>query len=118
MTTPRDFRAHQTSLPPAFVEFDMSAEGFGGLYIPSIAPQGVSGGSAIVGATLNAGLDTNITGGIGSGRTQIAIDSILSSLSILWTVGLISVYFYTFCHRGPYFPASNWYHLFHLDLRR
>lgn len=67
MTTPRDFRAHQTSLPPAFVEFDMSAEGFGGLYLPSIAPQGPSGGSAIVGATLNAAMDNNITGGIGSG---------------------------------------------------
>lgn len=49
----------------------MSAEGFGGLYLPSIAPQGPSGGSAIVGATLNAAMDNNVTGGIGSGEEPI-----------------------------------------------
>ena len=73
MTTPRDFRAHQTSLPPAFVEFDMSAEGFGGLYLPSIAPQSLTG--AAVGVVLTSGMDNNITGGIGSGQIIISLFS-------------------------------------------
>jgi len=68
MTTPRDFRAHQISLPPAFVEFDMSAEGFGALYLPSIAPQSASGGPVIGGAALAAGVDNGVLGGIGSGE--------------------------------------------------
>ncbi|XP_050346639.1 WD repeat and FYVE domain-containing protein 3 isoform X1 [Nymphalis io] len=60
MTTPRDYRSQNSCTQPPFVEFDMSAEGFGCLYLPSIAPQS---------ANLNAlGTQDNTTlGGIGSG---------------------------------------------------
>lgn len=59
MTTPRDFRAHGSCTLPPFVEMDMSAEGFGCLYLPSIAPQSPS--------NVGAGLDGATIGGIGSG---------------------------------------------------
>lgn len=60
MTTPRDYRSQNSCTLPPFVEFDMSAEGFGCLYMPSIAPQS---------ANLNAigTQDTATLGGIGSG---------------------------------------------------
>ncbi|XP_013136789.1 PREDICTED: WD repeat and FYVE domain-containing protein 3 [Papilio polytes] len=60
MTTPRDYRSQNSCTLPPFVEFDMSAEGFGCLYLPSIAPQS---------ANLNAlgTQDTTTLGGIGSG---------------------------------------------------
>lgn len=45
MTTPRDARAHGASDCPSFVEFDMSVDGFGCLFLPAIAPQ-VSAGKA------------------------------------------------------------------------
>lgn len=55
------FRSQNACTPPPFVEFDMSAEGFGCLYLPSIAPQS---------ANLNAlgTQDTATLGGIGSGE--------------------------------------------------
>lgn len=59
MTTPRDFRAHGSSTLPPFVEMDMSAEGFGCLYLPSLAPQAA--------ATSGGTIDANTIGGIGSG---------------------------------------------------
>ena len=34
-------RDRQSVCPPSFVEFDLSYEGFGGLYLPSIAPQNI-----------------------------------------------------------------------------
>jgi hypothetical protein len=62
MTTPRDFRAHGSCTVPPFVEFDMSAEGFGCLYLPSIAPQAPAIGG-------NAGVESGTTiGGIGTGE--------------------------------------------------
>ena len=39
MTTPRDARAHGVTDCPSFVEFDMSVDGFGCLFLPAIAPQ-------------------------------------------------------------------------------
>ncbi|XP_063226772.1 WD repeat and FYVE domain-containing protein 3 isoform X2 [Bacillus rossius redtenbacheri] len=66
MTTPRDFRAHSSATPPPFVELDMSAEGFGCLYLPSVAPQSPSGPSVVPVAGLGAA-DTSVVGGIGSG---------------------------------------------------
>lgn len=63
MTTPRDFRAHGSCTLPPFVEMDMSAEGFGCLYMPSIAPQSAAGGAAGSGSDGGAA----IVGGIGSG---------------------------------------------------
>lgn len=59
MTTPRDFRAHGSCTLPPFVEMDMSAEGFGCLYLPSIAPQSPS--------NVGGNLDGATVGGIGSG---------------------------------------------------
>lgn len=58
MTTPRDFRAHASCTLPPFVEMDMSAEGFGCLYLPSVAPQAPNIGGS---------LDGSVIGGIGSG---------------------------------------------------
>lgn len=59
MTTPRDFRAHGSCTLPPFVELDMSAEGFGCLFLPSISPQAPTMTGNVEGATV---------GGIGSGE--------------------------------------------------
>ncbi|KAB0793199.1 hypothetical protein PPYR_12819 [Photinus pyralis] len=61
MTTPKDFRSQSSYTLPPFVEFDMSAEGFGCLYLPSVAPQSPTGPSVV------AGLDSTVLGGIGAG---------------------------------------------------
>ncbi|XP_018577977.1 WD repeat and FYVE domain-containing protein 3 [Anoplophora glabripennis] len=61
MTTPKDFRAQSSYTLPPFVEFDMSAEGFGSLYLPSIAPQSPSAPSVV------SAVDSSILGGIGAG---------------------------------------------------
>lgn len=62
MTTPRDFRAQNSFILPPFVEFDMSAEGFACLYLPSIAPQSPTAPSVV------SGLDASVVGGIGAGN--------------------------------------------------
>uniref|UniRef100_A0A673H4J8 WD repeat and FYVE domain-containing protein 3-like n=1 Tax=Sinocyclocheilus rhinocerous TaxID=307959 RepID=A0A673H4J8_9TELE len=59
MTTPHDIRLHGSSVTPAFVEFDTSLEGFGCLFLPSLAPHnapfsnantsGVSDGAVVSG---------------------------------------------------------------------
>uniref|UniRef100_A0A1B0A860 WD repeat and FYVE domain-containing protein 3 n=1 Tax=Glossina pallidipes TaxID=7398 RepID=A0A1B0A860_GLOPL len=59
MTTPRDFRAHGSNILPPFVEMDMSAEGFGCLYLPTLSPQTTT--------TAGGTIDANTIGGIGSG---------------------------------------------------
>lgn len=46
MTTPRDARAHGATDCPSFVEFDMSVDWFGCLFLPAIAPQ-VSAGELL-----------------------------------------------------------------------
>ena len=66
MTTPRDVRLHGAAITPAFVEFDLGAEGFGCLYLASIAPQGPPTPS-VVGAGMIGGSDPGVVGGIGSG---------------------------------------------------
>ena len=43
MTTPIDARAPGSAQCPAFVEFDMSADGFGCLFLPAVAPQPTAG---------------------------------------------------------------------------
>lgn len=58
MTTPRS----QSTCPP-FTEFDMSAEGFGCLYLPSVAPQSPSAPTV----TSLTSPDTTVIGGIGGG---------------------------------------------------
>lgn len=59
-------RSHGSCTLPPFVEFDMSAEGFGCLYLPSVAPQS---------ANINTlgSQDNSTTGGIGSGNFQFPI---------------------------------------------
>ncbi|XP_046392591.1 WD repeat and FYVE domain-containing protein 3 isoform X2 [Ischnura elegans] len=76
MTTPRDFRllhggASTGAILPPFVEFDMSAEGFGCLYLPSLAPQSLSaavassGGGGMGGGGMGSG-GGGMGGGVGS----------------------------------------------------
>ncbi|XP_041874799.1 WD repeat- and FYVE domain-containing protein 4 isoform X4 [Corvus kubaryi] len=55
MTSPRNFQLHGTALAPSFVEFDMSMEGYGCLYLPTLAT--VMGSSA----------DQSVSGGTGMG---------------------------------------------------
>ncbi|XP_051474966.1 WD repeat- and FYVE domain-containing protein 4 [Apus apus] len=54
MTSPRNFQLRSTALAPSFVEFDMSMEGYGCLYLPTLATvmgpnaeQSVSGGTGM-----------------------------------------------------------------------
>ncbi|OWK58185.1 WD repeat- and FYVE domain-containing protein 4 [Lonchura striata] len=54
MTSPRNFQLHSTALAPSFVEFDMSMEGYGCLYLPTLAT--VMGSSA----------DQSVSGGTGT----------------------------------------------------
>ncbi|XP_014261988.1 WD repeat and FYVE domain-containing protein 3 isoform X2 [Cimex lectularius] len=63
MTTPR---SQGTNFSPPFTEFDMSAEGFGCLYLPSVAPQSPNGPSVVNVATLTSS-DISVVGGIGAG---------------------------------------------------
>lgn len=53
-------------MTPSFIEFDMSAEGFGCLYLPSIAPQGPPTPSVGSGV---GGSDPVVIGGIGTGKS-------------------------------------------------
>ncbi|XP_052069301.1 WD repeat and FYVE domain-containing protein 3-like isoform X1 [Mytilus californianus] len=66
MTTPKDARMHGSAVTPSFVEFDMTAEGFGCLYLPSIAPQGPPTPSVVSGVV--GGNDPVVIGGIGTGE--------------------------------------------------
>ncbi|XP_045427023.1 WD repeat and FYVE domain-containing protein 3 isoform X3 [Pipistrellus kuhlii] len=64
MTTPHDIRLHGSSVTPAFVEFDTSLEGFGCLFLPSLAPH-----NAPTNSTVTTGLtDGAVVSGIGSGE--------------------------------------------------
>ncbi|KAF7990932.1 hypothetical protein HCN44_000737 [Aphidius gifuensis] len=60
MTTPKDFRSHGSCTLPPFVEFDMSAEGFACLYLPSIAPTSTTPPTVV-------SSDNSVLGGIGTG---------------------------------------------------
>ena len=62
MITLRDY---QNTSPPAFVEFDLSYEGFGGLFLPSLAPQAIS--SFAVHGALSTTENGAVLGGMGSG---------------------------------------------------
>ena len=67
MTTPKDLHIHNNSILPPFVEFDMSSEGFGCLYVPSLAPQSSAPGS-IGSVNALASQDSTVNGGIGLGE--------------------------------------------------
>ena len=91
MTTPKDARINGSAVTPAFVEFDMTTEGFGCLYLPSIAPQGPPTPSVVSGVV---GVDSTVIGGIGTGKAihinSLSLNSInIKSLSIcLFTLNL------------------------------
>lgn len=70
MTTPKDFRAQSSCMLPPFVEFDMSAEGFGCLYLPSVAPQAPAAAAGL------STIDSSTIGGIGSGVYLCIIQSL------------------------------------------
>ena len=53
---------------PPFVEFDMQPEGFGCLFLPSVAPQCIVGGGGVAGGPSMA---TTMTGGVGGGGDRI-----------------------------------------------
>ncbi|XP_035394817.1 WD repeat- and FYVE domain-containing protein 4 [Cygnus atratus] len=55
MTSPRNFQLCSTSLAPSFVEFDMSMEGYGCLYLPTLA------------TVMGPGAEQSVSGGIGMG---------------------------------------------------
>ncbi|XP_029400885.1 WD repeat and FYVE domain-containing protein 3 [Mus pahari] len=64
MTTPHDIRLHGSSVTPAFVEFDTSLEGFGCLFLPSLAPHNAPTNNAVT-----TGLtDGAVVSGMGSGE--------------------------------------------------
>ncbi|KAK3103345.1 hypothetical protein FSP39_018631 [Pinctada imbricata] len=66
MTTPKDARINGAVVTPAFIEFDMSTEGFGCLYLPSIAPQGPPTPSVVSGVV--GSNDSTVIGGMGAGE--------------------------------------------------
>uniref|UniRef100_A0A8B9C663 WDFY family member 4 n=1 Tax=Anser brachyrhynchus TaxID=132585 RepID=A0A8B9C663_9AVES len=55
MTSPRNFQLCSTSLAPSFVEFDMSMEGYGCLFLPTLA------------TVMGPGAEQSVSGGIGMG---------------------------------------------------
>ncbi|XP_067395033.1 WD repeat- and FYVE domain-containing protein 4 [Emydura macquarii macquarii] len=55
MTSPRNFQPHITSLAPSFVEFDMSLEGYGCLFLPTLS------------TVMGPNVEQAISGGIGMG---------------------------------------------------
>ncbi|XP_060096943.1 WD repeat- and FYVE domain-containing protein 4 [Heteronotia binoei] len=55
MTAPRSFQPQNTCLAPSFVEFDMSSEGYGCLFLPTLA------------TVLGPNTENSISGGIGKG---------------------------------------------------
>jgi len=70
MTTPRDVGRNDQDafFSPPFVEFDMQPEGFGCLFLPSVAPQCHANNVGNLSGT-NTGLI--IMGGVGSGGDRI-----------------------------------------------
>ena len=66
MTTPKDLHIQNNSILPPFIEFDMSSEGFGCLYIPSLSPQ-TSHTASVVGVNSLASNESAVIGGVGVG---------------------------------------------------
>ncbi|XP_015220356.1 WD repeat and FYVE domain-containing protein 3 isoform X2 [Lepisosteus oculatus] len=64
MTTPHDIRLHGSSVTPGFVEFDTSLEGFGCLFLPSLAPHNAPS-SNVNASGVNDGA---VVSGIGNGE--------------------------------------------------
>ena len=109
MTTPRDVRLATNSLMPAFVEFDMSAEGFGCLYLPSIAPQ-VSPAQSVVSVGMASGNDGTITTGIGSGECLVlCVEILILCLQVILLLKQSMRHWEVICEKE--FPLSSADHL-------
>ncbi|KAM6959381.1 WD repeat and FYVE domain-containing protein 3 [Aplochiton taeniatus] len=79
MTTPHDIRLHGSAVTPAFVEFDTSLEGFGCLFLPSLAPHNAPSNNANA-----AGVsDGTVVSGMGTGERLFPPPSGLSFSSWL-----------------------------------
>ncbi|XP_051693511.2 WD repeat- and FYVE domain-containing protein 4 isoform X2 [Oryctolagus cuniculus] len=59
MTSPRNLQPQRAALAPSFVEFDMSVEGHGSLFIPTLA------------TVMGSGTEYSISGGIGTGAARV-----------------------------------------------
>ncbi|KFD70218.1 hypothetical protein M514_17568 [Trichuris suis] len=73
MTTPKDLRLSWLNASPPFVEFDMSIEGFGCIFLPSIAPAGstaalTGASSPLVHSTSQDSSKGPLSGGLGVGE--------------------------------------------------
>ena len=64
MTTPRDSKLY---IGTSFVEFNMYVEGFGCLFLPSIAPQLTNAPSIVAMGMVSVGNDLSVNGGVGTG---------------------------------------------------
>ncbi|KAM9702573.1 WD repeat- and FYVE domain-containing protein 4 isoform 5-T5 [Dama dama] len=58
MTSPRNLQPQRAALAPSFVEFDMSVEGYGCLFVPTLA------------TVMGASTEYSISGGIGTGAAR------------------------------------------------
>ena len=72
MTTPRDYKACAGT---PFIEFNMFVEGFGCIFLPSIAPQLSSPPSIVAMGMVSVGNDFNVNGGIGAGECLFILTS-------------------------------------------
>ena len=70
MTTPRDTKQY---LGTCFVEFNMMVEGFGCLFLPSIAPQLTNAPSIVAMGMVSVGNDLSVNGGVGSGNLTLLL---------------------------------------------
>lgn len=68
MTTPRDYKAY---VGTPFVEFNMFVEGFGCIFLPSVAPQLATAPSIVAMGMVSVGTDLSVNGGIGTGKIFI-----------------------------------------------
>ncbi|XP_058155114.1 WD repeat- and FYVE domain-containing protein 4 isoform X2 [Dasypus novemcinctus] len=59
MTSPRNLQPQKAALAPSFVEFDMSIEGYGCLFLPTLA------------TVMGTGTEYSVSGGIGTGVPRL-----------------------------------------------
>jgi WD repeat and FYVE domain-containing protein 3 len=76
MTTLRD---NKFFIGTSFVEFNMFVEGFGCLFLPSIAPQLTNAPSIVAMGMVSVGNDISVNGGVGSGERIFPPQSGLSA---------------------------------------
>ena len=62
MTTPRETKQYMGT---SFVEFNMFVEGFGCIFLPSIAPQFISSPSIVAMGMVSVNHDIGVNGGVG-----------------------------------------------------